>query len=61
MNRITRLLSIVLVLPLLIATWLWWNHPKKVDMAAYVPADSLLYLESNSLADIAGALMETDA
>ena len=55
------MLAIVLVLPLLIATWFWWNQPKKVDMAAYVPADSLVYLESNSLADIAGALMDTEA
>ena len=61
MNRITRLLAIVLVLLLLTAAWIWWNQPRKVDMAAYVPADSLIYVESNNLADIAGALMDTEA
>ena len=61
MKRITRLLAIVLLLLLLTAAWLWWNSPRRVDMAAYVPADSLVYLEANSLADIARALMATDA
>lgn len=61
MNRITRLLAFVLVLLLIIGAWIWWNQPKRVDMAGYVPADSLVYVESNSLADIAGALSDTDA
>src|SRR5258706_1747326 len=61
MNRITRLLAIILLLLLLTAAWIWWNHYQKVDMAADVPADSLVYVESNSLADIAAALINTEA
>ena len=55
------MLAIVLVLLLLTAAWIWWNRPKKVDMAAYVPADSLVYLETNSLTEVASALLETEA
>jgi hypothetical protein len=61
MNRLPRLLAILLVLILLIGIYLWWNQPKKVDMAGYVPADSMVYLELNSLTDVAGSLMNTDA
>ena len=61
MNRLPRLLAIPLVLLLLIAVWFWWNLPEKVDMAAYVPADSLVYLELNSLTDVANSLINTDA
>jgi len=55
------LLAIVLVLLLLTAAWIWWNQYTKVDMAADVPGDCLVYVESNSLADIASALMDTEA
>lgn len=55
------MLAIVLLLLLLTAAWLWWNQPRKVDMAAYVPQDSLIYIEANSVSDIAGALMSTEA
>jgi hypothetical protein len=54
------LLSIV-VLALLLAAWVWWNRPEAVDMAAYVPAESLIYLETNSLPEIVGGLTSTDA
>ncbi len=55
------MLAIILLLLLLTAAWIWWNHYQKVDMAADVPADSLVYVESNSLADIAAALINTEA
>jgi hypothetical protein len=61
MNRITRLLTIVLLLLLLTAAWIWWNQPRKVDMAAYVPQDALIYVEANSILDIAAALTSTEA
>jgi hypothetical protein len=61
MVRILRLLGILLVIILIIAGWFWWNRPAMVDMAAYVPADSLVYLESNNLIDIANALGATDS
>jgi hypothetical protein len=43
------------------AVWLAWNRPRKTDMANYAPADSLVYLESNSLLEIAESLADTDA
>src|SRR2546428_1496242 len=61
MNRIPRLFSVVLFSFLIAAAWVWWNRPAKTDMASCVPADSLVYLESNSLSDVARALTNTDA
>jgi hypothetical protein len=60
MRRILRLFAIIVVLFLIAILWFWWNRPKPVDMAANVPADSMVYLEANSLADVAGAIAETD-
>jgi hypothetical protein len=56
-----RLLLVVLVLILLACIWLWWNHFQKADMAAYVPADTLVYMEANSLPQITSAIISTDA
>ena len=50
MRKIVRLIAIVAVLVLVGFGWFWWNRPQPVDMAAYVPADALVYLEANSLA-----------
>jgi hypothetical protein len=61
MARILRLLAILLVIVLVIGGWFWWNRPTPVDMAAYVPADSLVYLESNNLLNVADAIGATDA
>ncbi len=49
------------VLIIILAVWLWWNRPQRVDMAGYVPADSLIYLEANNLPSIAGEITQTDA
>lgn len=61
MKFVRRLLPYILALLILAAAWVWWNRPQRVDMAAYVPADSLVYLEANNLPDIASGLTETDA
>lgn len=53
-------LSIVALVALL-GVWVWWNRPETVDMAAYVPADSLIYIEANSLPEIVGGLTSTNA
>jgi hypothetical protein len=59
--KFLRILMVVLGLALLIcAIALWWNRPRKVDMADYAPADSLVYLEFNSLTDIANAIQQND-
>src|SRR5215204_4483193 len=42
------------------AAWLWWSVPARVDMADYAPADSLVYVEFNSLAAVVQAIQYTD-
>ncbi|HYJ45831.1 MAG TPA: hypothetical protein VEV81_04385 [Pyrinomonadaceae bacterium] len=61
MKFLRKALLVILALLLLAAVWVWWNRPQKVEMTAYVPADSLLYLEANDLPDIASGLINTDA
>src|SRR2546423_5304402 len=62
MKRWLRALLVVTsALILLLAAWLWWNRPQPVDMAAYAPADALIYLEANNLPDIFVGLASTDA
>ncbi|MBA2704855.1 MAG: hypothetical protein H0U60_13520 [Blastocatellia bacterium] len=58
----TRMLFITALLLLaMFGAWLWWLRPRAVDMSAYAPADSLVYLESNNPADVLAALANTDA
>lgn len=62
MRRTLRLLLPCLGgLVLLASIWLWWNRPQQADMAAYVPADSLVYFEANSLPDILEGITSTEA
>jgi hypothetical protein len=61
MKFIRKALLIFLALLVILAIWIWWNRPQKVNMAAYVPADSLIYLEANDLPDIASGVISTDA
>src|SRR4028118_853279 len=56
-----RILLSIVALVFLLAAWVWWNRPVMVDMAAYVPAESLIYLETNSLPEIVRGLTSTDA
>ncbi|MCU1263849.1 MAG: hypothetical protein JWM21_167 [Acidobacteria bacterium] len=60
MRRLLRLFVIIIALFLIAILWFWWNRPTPVDMAANVPADSLVYLEANSLTDVASAVSETE-
>ncbi|HEY6802639.1 MAG TPA: hypothetical protein VI306_03575 [Pyrinomonadaceae bacterium] len=60
--KILRPLLIIVLLVIIIGVILiWWNQPARVDMADYVPADSLVYIEVNSLTDVTQAIQETDA
>jgi hypothetical protein len=60
-----KLLRIVLVLVLLgtliAAAGIWFNLPAKTDLAEYAPADSIVYVEFNSLADVARTIQHADA
>jgi hypothetical protein len=61
MKFLRKAIIVFLALLLILALWVWWNRPRKVNMAAYVPADSLVYLETNDLPDIASGVVSTDA
>src|SRR5436309_5912064 len=59
--RIIRGTLIIVCLFVVVAfAWLWFTRPEKADMAAYVPADSIIYVEANSLQDIFDAVTSTD-
>jgi hypothetical protein len=60
-SRWQRVLLVVAGLALLSAAWLWWNRPGRVNVAAYVPADALVYLEANDLPGVLEGLTSTDA
>jgi len=61
MLKARRVLTAVLLLALAALGWLWFTRPGRVDMTAYVPADSILYAEADSLPEILKALTSTDA
>ncbi|HKQ53559.1 MAG TPA: hypothetical protein VJT74_14380, partial [Pyrinomonadaceae bacterium] len=61
MKFLRKALLVFLALLLVLAVWVWWNYPRKVNMTAYVPADTLVYLEANDLPDIATGIINTDA
>ncbi|MCA1634256.1 MAG: hypothetical protein LC802_11325 [Acidobacteria bacterium] len=56
-----RVILFALLLVILTGLWMWWNRPVKVDMAAYVPADSIVYLEADSLPGLLNGITSTDA
>ena len=59
--RILRRVVLVVVLVLCFAAvWIWLNRPQRVDMSAYAPASALIYLESNSLMEVADGITATD-
>jgi hypothetical protein len=61
MKRSGRLLMVTMLLCGVLAAWLFWASPGNVDMAAYAPADSLLYLEANRPSEILDAISTTEA
>lgn len=59
--KIFRRVLFAAVFFLLIAlVWIWLSRPQQVDMSAYAPASALVYLESNSLMDVADGVASTD-
>ena len=61
MRRTRWILLFAVLLLTVIGAWLLWVRPKEVDMAAYAPADSLLYLEANHPIQVVDAIAETQA
>src|SRR5215216_5925561 len=60
MKFLRPLLALVLLAIVIGAAWIWWSLPSRVDMADYAPADSLVYVEFNSLASVAQAIQHSD-
>jgi len=56
MKFFRALLALLAFILIIVACYLWWGRPGRVDMAGYVPADSLVYLEVNSLTDLVKAI-----
>ena len=56
MKFFRALLALLAFILIIVACYLWWGRPRRVDMAGYVPADSLVYLEVNSLTDLVKAI-----
>lgn len=61
MSRVWRIIYALAVLTLLCGVWLWWNQVERVDMAEYVPADTLIYLEAESIPEIVEKIVQSDA
>jgi hypothetical protein len=61
MLKARRVLAAVLLVAVAALAWLWLTRPRRVDMTAYVPADSILYAEADSLPEILKALTSSDA
>ncbi|PYS97886.1 MAG: hypothetical protein DMF65_10695 [Acidobacteria bacterium] len=60
MRIIRGALIFICLLAAFVFAWLWWTRPVRVDMAAYVPADSIVYIEADSLQNIFDAVTSTD-
>ena len=54
-----RILVATFSILLIALAWMWWNRPQQADLAGYAPASSLVYLECNSLMEVADALIST--
>lgn len=61
MRRSRWILLLTLLVFAIVTSWLWWVRPRKVDMAAYAPADSMLYLEANQPLEVVETIADTDA
>jgi hypothetical protein len=59
MTIVRKALIVVCLLAVAVAAWLWWTRPVRVDMAVYVPADSIVYAEADSIPDIINAITST--
>ena len=61
MKIIRRMLVIICLLAVVALAWLWWTRPVKADMTGYVPADSIIYFEADSIPDILNGITSSEA
>ena len=59
-SRRTRVLAAGFALAV-IAGWLYWNWPRRVDMAIYAPADCVAFVEADDLVDLADGIGSSEA
>ncbi len=60
--KLLRITVVLVLLGILIAVaGIWFNLPSKTDLADYAPADSIVYVEFNSLADVVRTIQRADA
>lgn len=60
MKRLRLVLVLVLLAVLVAAAWLWFATPGTVDLANYAPANAVVYVEFDNLADVARAIQHTN-
>ena len=61
MRRSRWILFLTLLVSAIVTSSLWWVKPREVDMAAYAPADSMLYLEANRPLEVVATIADTEA
>jgi hypothetical protein len=59
-SRRTRVLVAGLALAV-IAGWFYWNWPRRADMAAYLPADCVAFVETDDLVELADGIGSSEA
>lgn len=60
MKRLRLVLVLVLLAALAGAAWLWYAMPATADLADYAPADAVVYVEFDNVADVARTIQHTD-
>src|SRR5258705_11918361 len=60
MKLICRVVISCFFMLVILSAFSWWNLPRKVDMADYAPADSFVYLQVDSLNQLATALEQNE-
>lgn len=61
MKILRPLLTLLVVIIVAAIAFIWWSVPAQVDLTEYAPADSVVYIEVNSLPRIAEGLSSSPA
>lgn len=61
MKLLRPVVALTLFVLLVSAALLWWNYPTRADMSRYVPADSLVFIELNSIPDLTNSITQGNA
>jgi hypothetical protein len=61
MKILRRVLPVALLIIVVGFIWIWMNRPQRSDMSVNAPASALVYLESNSLMNVADGMAATDS